>query len=617
MAVALVAPDGRADPLTEQYSDYEQETLELALERHGAALDPAPQGKRIVGIEIDVLDVIEERDPAPNFLNIFHANTRDHIIAQELLFREGDTYDSRPVNESERNLRALRQESLVIIAPLQTGDPETVRVLVIAKDIWSLRLNSNYRLTGGEDGGLELLLLQPAEENLAGTHRRLLGSFVYEPDTISAGARFIDPRLWGSRVQWTANANVIVNHATGALEGGYGSFQYGVPLYSTSQKWAWSASVSADKEIFRRFVGTKVRTYDAVVTPERDSVPFIYDAEHISGNVSVTRSFGSDVKHDFTFSAGVSRAAYHPEEGPDPLFGVVPRDDLIDPAAQAEFNREQIPRSETQNGPVLQYHLYLNEFASLLDVETMSLQESFVMGPEAYVGFYPVLQAFGSTRDFFGWHGALAYTHRLDTGFFRTYLAATVETELRDEGGVGVSDAYAQAGVRVVTPSFVVGRLIFDGTAYQRLENHARALLRLGGDGRLRGYPTGLFLGENLVASNVEYRSRALQLWTVMLSGALYYDVGDAYDGTDLRLKQGAGFGLRILFPQLERSVLRVDWGFALTPYCVSGLAPPCDAALGDALVPLFGRPFDGLVFTFSQAFGVPRPTGGVVSIAP
>jgi hypothetical protein len=50
---------------------------------------------------------------------------------------------------------------------------------------------------------------------------------------------------------------------------------------------------------------------------------------------------------------------------------------------------------------------------------------------------------------------------------------------------------------------------------------------------------------------------------SAQLGGALFYDVGDVFNGFDnVDLKQGAGVGVRILFPQVNRIVFRADWGF-------------------------------------------------------
>jgi hypothetical protein len=312
----------------------------------------------------------------------------------------------------------------------------------------------------------------------------------------------------------------------------------------------------------------------------------VYDTEIVSGRASATRSFGTDIKHDITFGAEVSRSVFR-----------TPDLSAFSPIAVSEFLETAVPRSDTRNGPFLQYHFFLNRFASLLDVETMALQENFLLGPELYLRWSPALEALGSSRNVFGYRGEVAYTQALGTGFARAYLAGAIET-LPD--GSLIYDSSVQTGLRIVSPSFGVGRLIYDGTLYFRGHNYLNALVQLGGDGRLRGYTTGLFIGESLLASNIELRSRTFSIWTFQLGGALFYDVADAFDGwEELRPKQGAGFGLRVLFPQLGRAIMRVDWGFPLTPNA---------GATGV---------FDGLVLTFRQAFGVPEPTGAGVSLAP
>jgi hypothetical protein len=584
-----------ATPADEDYSDYEQETLDLVLEGRGGTLDSQPAGKRIVAIEVEVLDVIEQRDPAPNFLNWFHANSRDYVIRRELLFEKGEGYDQQLAQESERNIRALRQQSLVIIAPLATGESDTVKVLVIAKDIWSLRLNSDYRIQGG---ALEYLLLQPSEENLVGTHRRVLAQFVYEPDTLAIGGKIYEPRIAGSRTLAAVDGNVIVNHATGEVEGSFGDVQYGLPLYSTRQKWSWGAVASWHSEVSRRFIGTTQATFDRDPADDvDDGIPYQWDSEVIAGRFSATRSYGSNVKSDISFGAEAERSVFRTADL-----------SAYDPAAVDAFVDSELPISDTRNGPFVQYHMYLNSFASLLDVETMSLQESYVLGPELYLRFYPVAEVFGSTRNFFGYRATLAYTAKVGDGLGRVYGSGTLEAE---PTGESIYDSLMQTGWRFVSPRFVIGRLVHDGTLAYRRHNFSNGFVSLGGDTRLRGYASGLFIGDHLLASNLEFRSRALSLWTVQVGGALFYDVGDAFDSFgQLRVKQGAGFGLRVLFPQLERTVMRVDWGFALTEdRCLrADQSFACNPGLPTS-------PFDGLILTFRQAFAVPRPTSAGVQI--
>jgi outer membrane protein assembly factor BamA len=144
----------------------------------------------------------------------------------------------------------------------------------------------------------------------------------------------------------------------------------------------------------------------------------------------------------------------------------------------------------------------------------------------------------------------------------------------------------------VHTPRFALGRLVFDALLLRRYRNYLNKLTELGGEGRLRGYTTGEFIGQDVLAANLELRTRPVEIWSVQLAGAAFFDVGDAFEGfEDLRIKQSAGFGVRFLFPQLGRTVMRADWGFPLTRGYMER-----DSFPGD------------IVLTFRQAFAMPAP---------
>ena len=97
------------------YSPYERETIADYLRLHKATADDTADGKVIEAIDIVSLDVIEKRDPAPNFLNIFHSRTRNYVIRRELLLEPGQRYRQDLADETGRNLRAISQFSLVLV----------------------------------------------------------------------------------------------------------------------------------------------------------------------------------------------------------------------------------------------------------------------------------------------------------------------------------------------------------------------------------------------------------------------------------------------------------------------------------------------------------------------
>jgi hypothetical protein len=48
------------------------------------------------------------------------------------------------------------------------------------------------------------------------------------------------------------------------------------------------------------------------------------------------------------------------------------------------------------------------------------------------------------------------------------------------------------------------------------------------------------------------------------VGSALFFDIGDAFDGAAIKPKSSTGFGFRALFPQLDRKVFRIDIAFPL-----------------------------------------------------
>ena len=140
---------------------------------------------------------------------------------------------------------------------------------------------------------------------------------------------------------------------------------------------------------------------------------------------------------------------------------------------------------------------------------------------------------------------------------------------------------------------------MFDAAALNRYRNYANRQSYLGGDGRLRGYPSNYFVGKDVIAYNLEFRSRPVEIFSCQLGGAAFYDVGHAANGWDqLRPRQSVGFGFRVLFPQLDRVVFRGDIGFPLGRPLDPGV-PPYTASIA-----------------FEQAFAVPS-VGGRSSTSP
>lgn len=576
-ASAFADGDGAAAPpsVKARLSGYERTALDNALARVKGEVDPSPAGKIIESIVTVPFEVFEKRDFIPEvflgFVNWFHVTSKPYVIEREVLLAPGQRYDQAFVDETARNLRNTRQVSLVLVTPVVGSAPDRVKLLVITKDIWSLRLNADYRFAGGK---LEYLLVEPSEENFLGTHQSISATFQMRQDTFSFGGRYKIPRLAGSRIQASASGGVILGRTSGLVEGSYGSFVYGQPLYATKATWAWEGTMSWRHETVRRFVGSKLRTFDSKTTPDDDAIPFTYGSDALSGRYSVTRSFGVRSKTDVMAGISANRNVYR--TGDLTSFAASARADFLDRA---------VPVSDTQIGPYLQVRSYVNRYVTVLDFNTLGLQEDYIAGHDAYLKLSPVTTALGSSRSFLGVYASVAYTIPLGDGLARGYVELTNELTTS-----GIPDGSVDVGVRLTTPRTPVGRLHFDARVLNRYANYLNARSSLGGDSRPRGYPSGAFIGKDVVAATLEFRSRAAQILGCQLGGAVFFDAGDAADGFDeMLIKQSAGFGVRVLFPQLDRVVMRADWGFPLTR----------------GVVPTGGFPGD-IVITFRQAFPMP-----------
>ncbi|HVU05193.1 MAG TPA: hypothetical protein VHE30_25770 [Polyangiaceae bacterium] len=582
------APPPASAPHAAPRSDYEEESVREALALRHAEVDPNPEGKVVEGIDVVSLEVFEKRDPLPGFLNSLHTTTRRTIIDREVLLRPGDVWDRALVEETERNLR-VRQLSVVIIVPVLTKDPKTVRLLVVAKDVWSLRVNWDVAAVADVEfhppwvlvnGRVQTLVLQPSEENLGGRHKTVLTNVVFERPTYTLGVGYVDPRIGGSHLSSSATANVVMNCRSGSPEGTYGTFSYGRPLYSTHTKWAWVTAASWAETVVRPggTLGESICSDDTPVSRRFAtadgtvySVPYSYRQDVFRSQVSATRSFGVATKNELSFGLESNRRRYSAEALPG-----VP--DVVENA----FVRRYLPVSDTRISPFIQLHAFQNRFLRVLDLETLGLQEDFRLGHDVWLKVYPAWTALGSTRTFVGTYSGLGYTLPLGDGLVRVLGASTIQL-----GSLAKTDAEVEASGRVVSPRLPFGRVIVDATMLDRYRNHLNPISALGGTGRLRGYRSLAFTGPEYVAANVEIRSRPVRILSVMAGAVAFYDVGDAFSQfSEMRLKQGAGGGFRFAFPQIQRSVFRIDAGVPLTR----------NEPLGEFTI----------VAQFEQAFGVP-----------
>jgi outer membrane translocation and assembly module TamA len=204
------------------------------------------------------------------------------------------------------------------------------------------------------------------------------------------------------------------------------------------------------------------------------------------------------------------------------------------------------------------------------------------MGHGALLKVYPALEALGSSRNMLGLDAVVSYAQPIGTGYAKVEVSHSVELSSPEQ-----TDAQLSLAFRFTSPRLAIGRFVYDTVLIDHYRNYRNTNLGLGGTTRLRGYQTTAAVGDNYFASNLEFRTRPVEIFSVQLAAVAFYDMGDAFDRfADVQLKHGVGGGIRFLAPQLDRDVFRVDIGVPV----------PFDTPGGETSV----------IATFEQAFPVP-----------
>jgi outer membrane protein assembly factor BamA len=158
-------------------------------------------GARIGVITINSQQIFDLADPAENRLlfraaNRLHLRTRDSVIRNQLLFKSGDLYSARLLQETERNLREFHflREPLVRAVSWHDG---LVDINVDTHDVWTLQIGPSF----GRSGGTNHSSLSFEDKNLLGFGKSLTFEIDHSVDRNSNTIEWRDPAINGTRWQ--------------------------------------------------------------------------------------------------------------------------------------------------------------------------------------------------------------------------------------------------------------------------------------------------------------------------------------------------------------------------------------------------------------------------------
>lgn len=212
-------------------------------------------GARIGSITLRALDVFDTSRPDENnrlfrTANRLHINTRDTTIADRLLFREGDLYQGRLLEETERLLRDTRYLYDASVRPVRYVDGR-VDVEVITRDVWTLSPGVSVGRKGGKStSGVEL-----EELNLLGRGSQINFKQLNEIDRDITSVRYVDRQLGSS---WWA----LEVEKSDYSDGGAQRLLLEQPFYSLDTRWAGGVSAEDIERIDTRYdLGEAVGEY--------------------------------------------------------------------------------------------------------------------------------------------------------------------------------------------------------------------------------------------------------------------------------------------------------------------------------------------------------------------
>ena len=558
MVASLQAQDGAvADPPATrsrisgklaELGSYERGGLRYALSKHDLEVEESPEGKLLGKITVVNLNVLGKEVGALRWLNFFHVTTRRHVIEREVLLRPGELWNEERIAETERKLKDPLFTSLVVVVPVRSEEPARFDLLVVTRDIWSLRMNSTFEYLQGSLTGLQLSV---AENNILGLRKH--GAFVFDMDQgrYTLGPQYVDKALAGTRLQLTTRFSAIFSRAESEFEGTASGTRLAYPLWSLRQKWGGDLRISHANLISRAFQGNALELVDLEDTPEVEELPRIYSIRSLRLVTRVQRSFGTTIKQRLSF--GHSLSVFRPGF----IEGFVATGEQ-----RLAFADQVFPRSERVSAVFARYGLFTPTFIVYRNLNGFDLAEDVRLGPDVSVGLSVALAPLGSETTFYRPDVSASYVLDLaEDGFVRASAGASSRLEKGE-----FIDNLVEADLKIASPRVAnLFRVVAKAGLGIRLRERGNGRFRLGGNNGLRGYLISEFSGQKQLLTNLEVRSMPMRILFARVGALAFWDMGHTADRlADLRMKHSVGVGFRSLVPQLQPIVFRLDWAFPL-----------------------------------------------------
>lgn len=500
------------------------------------------RGAVIGEVYVQTDNVFDPEDPGQDSLlyrvaNRLHVTTRPAVIERQLLFRRGDPYDPRVLQESARLLRSLNFLYDVWIEPIRYRG-NRVDVLVRTRDVWTLGLGAGFERSGGTNS----VKFNLDESNILGSGRFVDLKYTDDLDRSSSRIRFVDPALFGTRAElrlWYADNS----------DGHRRIFDLERPFFSLDSRWAGSTNLISDRRI--------ERIYHQGEVTERYHHENTF-AELVSG---FSKGYRDGRARRWLFGYTYDQDQFWPEGTfPDEILPDSPRPyPFPDPADPRPHDPDKnggdspavaAPANRQLSYFWIGYEEVEDRYFQTHNMDRIQRTEDFNLGLElrARLGW--------SSPTWGGDESQAVFTADVRSGFAPNERSTIFVSGYASGrwGAGGHENVRAGGAVRYFLRTFGRHHLLAAVYADAGWNLDPENQLLLGGDSGLRGYPTRFQDGDRRLLISLEHRFYTnWELFDLIHVGAaVFLDAGRAWydDGPrqddDLGLLKNFGVGLRL-----------------------------------------------------------------------
>lgn len=517
------------------YADIQAEDVDLDKpqeylgERVDLDIPPDAVIGQVVHDRRDIFDLSETGDHwFYTWGNRLHIITKEAPVRAQLLFETGEPYSQEDLEETER---ALRRQDYLLDAWVQPYRlcGKRVDVVVVTRDLWTLRPELGYSRSGGETE----TAFGITDDNFLGLGKQLEVKRETGPERDTTIMQYGDPNIWGSRWQ---GALLLAESSDGEEQ----AMRVERPFYEFGTTWATGFDARHNdliQDLY--FRGDEVNS-------------FRHDHETFG-------AFGG-------YSLGI-------EDQTDTrlLFGYRYMDDEFAVAPQDLPPPDPFPQDRTLSYPWIGLQIVENRFVETLNLTRIQRIEDIRAGIEFDVRLGWSDESFGGDQDRLVLEGRFRNAVVAFPGHLIDYSLSqrgwyNNDTDELENFEVEYGMRYFKGGVEQKTSWFAELEL----AAAENFTSDRQ--FYIGGSSGLRGYPFRYQRGDRRVRFTVERRYYSdWHPWDLFrVGGVAFFDVGRAwYSGRDNGPNGGwlkdIGVGLRVASDRFETGkILHVDLAFPL-----------------------------------------------------